>query len=436
MTTKAETEILTRVGPGTPMGEVMRQYWIPAAKSSEVEADGQPLRLVLLGEQLIAFRDTSGRVGIMDHRCPHRCASMFFGRNENDGITCTYHGWKFDVAGNCVDMPNVPAHQDFKDKVTAKAYHVAERNGLIWVHMGAQTEPPALPALEAAQLSEADVNIQFIQRECNWLQALEGDIDTSHFGFLHFGGVGPNDFGEEEIARNVVKNRAPEYTVTESDWGMMYGGYREAEPGVNYWRIAHFLFPFWTMPPHGPIGDHVWCRGWVPMDDTHVMHVELSWKNRTLGMRARKDGSPVPGIKPSAFLPNTSDWYGRWMLSANARTDYLIDRDSFGDVYSGISGIFEQDHAMVESMGAIVDHGFEHLAPSDEMITSTRRRLIMAAAALEKDGTPPPGAEDPSVFGQPRGGDFLADEGAEWIDTFKQKVAELDNRIPLATAAE
>jgi len=127
---------LTRVGPGTVMGSFMRQYWLPACLSSEVTADGDPLRLMILCEKLVAFRDSAGRVGIMDHRCPHRCASLFMGRNEENGIRCVYHGWKFDVDGNCVDMPSVPARMDFKDKVHAKAYKTHEANGLIWVYMG------------------------------------------------------------------------------------------------------------------------------------------------------------------------------------------------------------------------------------------------------------------------------------------------------------
>ena len=136
MTSMTDSEILTKVGAGTPMGELMRHYWLPALKSSELKADGDPVRLKLLGEQLIAFRDTSGKIGVMDHRCPHRCASLFFGRNEEGGIRCVYHGWKFDTDGNCLDMANVPPHQDFKHKVHAKAYKAAERNGLVWVYMG------------------------------------------------------------------------------------------------------------------------------------------------------------------------------------------------------------------------------------------------------------------------------------------------------------
>src|ERR1700730_7385915 len=146
MTTAAESEELTRVGPGTVMGELMRQYWLPAALSRELARDGAPMRLMLLGEKLIAFRDSSGRVGVMDHRCPHRCASLFLGRNEENGIRCVYHGWKFDAVGNCIDMPNTPPHQDYKQKVKAKAYKVAERNGLIWAYMGARKETPPMAA--------------------------------------------------------------------------------------------------------------------------------------------------------------------------------------------------------------------------------------------------------------------------------------------------
>src|SRR3982751_967532 len=133
---RKDSEDLVRVGPDTIMGELMRQYWIPAAMSAELKADGDPMRLALLGEKLIAFRDSSGRVGIMDHKCPHRCASLFLGRNEENGIRCIYHGWKFDVAGNCVDMPSVPPAQDFKDKVKARAYKAVDRNGILWVYMG------------------------------------------------------------------------------------------------------------------------------------------------------------------------------------------------------------------------------------------------------------------------------------------------------------
>jgi phenylpropionate dioxygenase-like ring-hydroxylating dioxygenase large terminal subunit len=428
MSKEKAREDLVRVGPGTVMGGLLRQYWIPAAMSSELQRDGAPMRLMLLGERLIAFRDSAGRVGVMDHRCPHRCASLFLGRNEENGIRCVYHGWKFDAAGNCVDMPNAPPHHDYKDKVRAKAYRVAERNGLVWVYMGARAEAPPLP--------ESELQVTFAQRECNWLQALEGDIDTSHFGFLHAGSVDAADLAADNLIRWTVANRAPEYHVADTDWGTMYAAHRPAEAGQTYWRFANFLFPFWTQTPQGAF-DRVNSRGWVPMDDTHTMFVSLSWKGLPSARAALSNSRVLPGSKLTMdFVPNTTDWYGRWRLAGNARNDWLVDREAQknGGIYTGITGIQAQDQAVTESMGAISDHDFEHLGPSDRMITRTRRRLLRAARALKKDGAVPPGVDNPEISLEVRSGDFLADAKISWRDAYE---AQLRSALrPLAQAAE
>lgn len=439
-----DSELITRVGPGTPMGDLMREYWIPCAKSSEVESDHPPMRLRLLGENLIAFRDASGRVGIMDHRCPHRCASLFFGRNEAQGVRCAYHGWQFDVDGNCIDMPNVPPHQDFKEKVRAKAYKVIERNGLIWTYMGNRENPPAFSMIEALQLPEAEINIIVTQRNCNWLQALEGDIDTSHFGFLHMGGVDADKADTDNLGYYSVTDRAPEYEVSETDWGTMYGTYRPAEKGSTYWRFAQFLFPFWTMPPNGLFRDHVTARAWVPMDDTHTMWILVRWKDASGGLSMQRDGNRIPGTKPgSNYLPNGTGWYGRWRLSENDENDYMIDREAqrSGENYTGIEGIGLQDQAITESMGAILDHSFEHLAPSDLMITQTRRRLINAATALRDNGDTPPGVDDPEVYRGATSGDFLAPDGKNWLEAYADELKNCTNpaqslKLRLPDAAE
>src|SRR5215469_12972089 len=186
MLKKEDNELVTRVGPGTPMGNLMRQYWVPAMLSSEVPwADSDPLRVRLLGEDLIAFRATDGQVGLIQNHCPHRGASLFFGRNEEAGLRCVYHGWKFDVDGACIDMPNEPAESDFKSRVRAVTYPTRERNGIIWAYLGPRPTPPPLPDLEANMLSGHTVST--ILRECNWMQGLEGELDTVHFAFLHFG---------------------------------------------------------------------------------------------------------------------------------------------------------------------------------------------------------------------------------------------------------
>ncbi|HTA99775.1 MAG TPA: Rieske 2Fe-2S domain-containing protein [Bradyrhizobium sp.] len=419
---------LTRVGPGTIMGEMMRQYWIPAALSSELKADGDPMRLMLLGEPLIAFRDSSGRVGVLDHQCPHRCASLFLGRNEENGIRCVYHGWKFDVEGRCLEMPNVPPPQDFKEKVRAKSYKVQERAGLIWVYMGARAEAPPMPMLEALFVPEQDLSVSMLQRQSNWLQGLEGDIDTSHFGFLHAGHVKAEDFEEGHPARHTVANRAPEYKVADTEWGTMYGAYRPDTNNRMHWRMAHFCLPFWTQTPNADFADHVVAKAWVPMDDTHTMLISI-FGGRARGatyssMKLKKSGTAIPGAEPLDYLPNSTDWFGRWRAVQNLANDWQIDREAqhANRIYSGIRNIVMQDQAVTESMGLIVDHTKEHLAPSDIMIARTRRRLLTVARDLAEDGTVPPGVDDAGIFWKARAGSFYADDKIDWQDAYQEQL--------------
>ena len=423
MTNQRDSEILTRVGPGTPIGELMRQYWFPAAMSSELEADGDPMRLMLLGEKLIAFRDTSGRVGVMDHRCPHRCASLFFGRNEEDGIRCVYHGWKYDTDGNCLEMANVPPHRDFKHKVKAKAYKTEERNGLIWVYMGNDEKTPALPEIDANLVPEEQMGINFQFRECNWLQSIEGDLDTSHLGFLHLGALKASDHMDASI-RTALANRAPEFAVKETDYGVTYGAYRDAEDGRVDWRVAHFMFPFFSITPLGAMDRSTSFRANVPVDDEHTMLVILvKSDNRTPEQDARSDVT-AGGADHVYDLPHTTDWYGRWRLKATRANDYLIDREKQrSQNYSGIAGINLQDQMITESMGPMVDRAWEHLAPSDQMIATTRRCLLRAAKAYAKDGTLPPSAGQPNSCAGVRGGTFFADPDADWFEVSREIVA-------------
>ena len=423
----SNSEAMTRVGPGTPMGELMRQYWLPALSSNELKLDGDPVRIVLLGEKLIAFRDSSGRVGVMDHRCPHRCASLFFGRNEHDGIRCIYHGWKFDVEGNCLDMPNVSNGNEIKEKIHAKAYKALDRNGMIWVFMGPQDQVPPYPLLEAALIPEGEASIRFVQRNCNWLQALEGDIDTSHFGFLHAGSAEPEDFQDDHPMRHTVTNRAPEYHVADTDWGTSYGAYRLEENGSMSWRIANFVFPFWTQAPNSDFLTNVGVRAWVPMDDEHTMVVLISWKKSTgayTGMPL-KNGKAIPGFAPTIdYLPNTNDWFGRWRPIARWENDFEIDRDAQRQniIYSGIKMVFMQDQAVTESMGGMTDHAFEHLVSSDQMIARTRRRVLKAALSLQDEGKLPPGVSNPEAMWRARSGTFHTEAHEDWQVAYEKNL--------------
>ncbi len=430
MTTATESVELTRVGPDTVMGALMREYWIPALMSSELTAGGAPLRLMLLGEKLIAFRDRAGRVGVMDHRCPHRGASLFLGRSEEGGLRCIYHGWKFDVAGRCLDMPNVPQQQDFKHKVRARAFKAVECAGMVWVYMGLRAEAPPLPGFEILDVPDDEVGALLVQRNCNYLQALEGDIDTSHFGFLHAGHVDADELAEDDPIHHTVAIRTPEYHVADAPWGTTYAGYRTAGPGRTSWRFGNFMFPFWAQVPNGEFGHHIQIRGWVPLDDEHTMYCVLWWKRGLSAMTqqapAFKDGTPIGGMgRGNDFLPNTSDWLGRWRLAANASNDWRMDRTAQHDnvIYSGIESVHLQDQAVTESMGAMLDHRFEHLAASDQMITRTRRRLLLAARALRDKGEPPPGIDNAEIFRDARGGYFTAGDSDSWQHAYATQLA-------------
>ena len=437
MTTEGENEFLSRIGPGTPMGALLREYWVPACLSSELVADGDPLRLALLGEKLIAFRDSAGRIGVFDHRCPHRCASLFFGRNEEGGLRCAYHGWKFDTAGKCLDMPNVPAGQDLRHQVKTRAYRAAERNGLVYVYMGEREAAPPLPAIEALLSPPGETALFCRQRECNWLQALEGDVDTAHFTFLHVGKVEPDEVDPNHMERFQLLDRAAQYRVRPTGWGAMYTAYRPAPPDRFYYRFAHFVMPFWTLFPNGPIAGNILAQGWIPMDDTHTMVFTLMWKGAAPPLQTKLDGSPIPHLlRESPMQPNTTDWFGRWRTVASQHNDYLIDRDMQHTVsFSGISGLFPQDSAMTESMGDIVDRTLEHLVPSDRMIVATRRRLYEAAFALRESGVVPPLVDDPETAASVRSGEIVAPADRDWLEVYEKALAGV-RRPPLPRAAE
>lgn len=432
-----DNEEIACTGPGTVMGNFMRQYWIPAARSSELSEDGTPMRLLLLGEKLVAFRDSSGRVGVMDHLCPHRCASLVLGRNEENGIRCIYHGWKFDVDGNCVEMPSVAPSQDFKEKVKARAYKAVDRNGIIWVYMGErQASPPPLPMVEATLLKEEEVDIFFMMRSCNWMQSLEGDIDTSHFGFLHVGHLDPDNVPEGHPLQHTAGERAPEYHVKDAPWGTTYGAYRTVRPKTTYWRFANYMFPFWTQTPQGEFPINIQARAWVPLDDEHTMMI--FWRRRAGGPRGTneplKDGKPLGGSRAQPeFVPVDTSWLGRYRVKADESNDWLIDREAqrTNRIYSGIDHIGLQDQAVTESMGAITNHAREHLGPGDLMIARTRRRALAAARAFAA-GTPAPGVDDPALMTDARSGYFEIDDSVEWQAAYS-RMMEGASRVP-ATA--
>jgi phenylpropionate dioxygenase-like ring-hydroxylating dioxygenase large terminal subunit len=389
---REENELLTRVGPGTPMGNLMRCFWQPFALSAELpHADSDPIRVRVLGEDLVAFRDTSGQVGLIQNNCPHRGASLFFGRNEEAGLRCVYHGWTFDVDGTCVDMPNVPAESDFLTKVVATAYPTVDRGGVLWAYLGPRREPrPAPPELEWTHVPASHRLVTKRIQACNFLQNVEGEVDSSHVSFLHSrnaaadsAGIRSNDT-RFNLPNYMARDRTPRFFVLPTDYGVLIGARRDAETDSYYWRITQFLMPSYTMIP-APVGTPVSFTGATPMDDETMMGFTVTWHpERPLTDAERAQIEAWTGVHTEVdaktFVP-----------LRNRDNDYLIDRalQRSGKSYTGIRGIREEDLAVQESMGGVCDRTTEHLGSADLAVIAMRRRLLDAMHALaERDEVP------------------------------------------------
>ncbi|MEX2430312.1 MAG: Rieske 2Fe-2S domain-containing protein [Dehalococcoidia bacterium] len=386
MLTQQENELLTRVGPGTPMGNTLRRYWIPAMLSWELlEPDCPPVRLRLLGESLVAFRDSHGRIGIVEEFCPHRRVSLWLGRNEEDGLRCIYHGWKFDVDGNCVDMMNEPDSLNFKNKVHLQSYPALELGGVIWTYMGPAELRPDPPAYEWLRAPETHRHASKVVEECNWLQCLEGGIDSSHAPILHRklrddvqrGGLNPST--------PFVQGKAPVLTVETTDYGYRYFGVRPLDGRGSFVRGYHFVMPFTQMRPgeRRATGDVMPGHFWVPMDD----HTTMVWNwEYSTGAELTEDDRLQSGTGNG---PDDVDYANGFRSYRNMRNDWMIDRwVQRHETFSGIEGINAQDRAVQESMGPIIDRSREHLGPADKAIIEARKLLMQALRTVQDGGDP------------------------------------------------
>jgi phthalate 4,5-dioxygenase len=383
MDRREENELLTRTGPGTMMGDLFRRYWIPALLAWELPGpDCQPVRVQLLGERLIAFRDTEGKLGLIDEFCAHRRVSLWFGRNEECGLRCAYHGWKYDTTGQCVDLPS---HPDHSRRIQLKSYPCLEQGEVIWTYMGPPELRPAPPAYEWSLVPDERRFISKRLQECNYLQAVEGGIDSSHVAFLH-GGALRNDplLAGSKGNQYTDQDRAPVFEVEEFSGGLLIAARRMIDDERYYWRITPWLAPFYTLiPPRG--GNPVSGHAWVPIDDEHCWAWSLSYHpRRPLTDRERAAMEAGHGIHvryvPGTFVPR-----------ANKANDYLMDRNAqkAGILYSGVEGIGMQDASLQESMGPIVDRSLENLVSTDRGIVMMRRTLMRAATANRSGGEIP-----------------------------------------------
>lgn len=380
---KNMSETLVRTGPGTAMGDLMRRYWVPILLASEIaEADCAPVRVQILGEKLLAFRDSDGNAALIDEFCSHRGVSLYFGRNEENGIRCSYHGLKFDRNGNCVEVPSAP--QACKH-MGITAYPCIERAGVVWAYMGPKDKQPAPPDLEWCNLPADQVFVSKRLQESNYLQAMEGGIDTSHVSYVHRYEVDEDPMHQGTKALEYIKADGNViFEIEKQPFGLTLFGRRNGEPNSFYWRITQWLFPWYTLIP--PFGDHSLAgHVWVPIDDHKCWSWSINFRpDRPLSDEEMNDLNAGKGIhceyEPGTFRPK-----------ANKDNDYLIDRQAQKDkrAYSGVFGFAMQDASLQESMGTIQDHSKEKLLPTDRAIVMARRMLYEAATALTEESQPP-----------------------------------------------
>jgi phthalate 4,5-dioxygenase len=386
-----QNDLLTQTGPGTPMGRMFRRYWLPALLAEELpENDCPPVRVKLLSERLLALRDSEGRYGLIDEFCAHRGVSLWFGRNEDCGIRCSYHGWKYDVTGQCVEVPSEPEESGFARKIKLASYPLVERGGVLWTYMGPPAERPPLPEWEFATVPRAQSITTKRWQECNWLQALEGGIDSSHVAFLHRGDLSSDPMfkGGAKGNQYTLGDLRPVFEVVESPGGLYIGARRNAEAGHYYWRITQWIMPNVTMiPPRG--GHSVHGHFWVPIDDESCW----AWSYDYHPTRPLTEAE-VAAVRAGQGIHVRYE-PGTYRPLANKDNDYLMDRGAqkAGQTFSGVAGFAVQDASVQESMGPIVDRSKENLVSTDNGIIMARHRLLRALRAFGDQGVPPPGLD-------------------------------------------
>ncbi len=425
MLSREQNETLVRVGPGTPMGSLFRLYWVPFMFSKDLVADGQPKRVMLLGEDLVAFRDTRDRVGLVANACAHRGAPMMYGRNEDCGLRCVYHGWKYDVTGAIVDTPAEPPNSRLKQKTRITAYPCRERNGIVWAYMGPNVaDLPALPNMEWNLVPEENVNISIRIQECNWLQALEGEIDSAHAPILH----GRLDNKGQASAWLAKRDLRPSFECVQQDFGMSIAARRRLDEGTLYWRVNQFVMPFYTLvPPQAKFPD-LSGHAWVPIDDEHTLCIMFSYHpSEPLPSRTRElfneghGGRETGHASRNAFAKRNpavpfADYWTKFTPENGFGFDYQSQVSTW---FSGLPGLWVQDAACQTGIQPIFDRSKEHLGSSDAGIAMTRRLLLESAVAYRDRGLKPVSVTDPDTF-MVRAVSLRLPANDSWVNTGRQ----------------
>jgi phenylpropionate dioxygenase-like ring-hydroxylating dioxygenase large terminal subunit len=407
----ADHKILSETSRGTPMGDLLRRYWTAALLSRELpEPDGAPVRVRILGENLIAFRATDGKVGLLAEHCSHRGATLYFGENKENGLRCWYHGWKYDVHGNCIDQPNEPAERCFMEKVKHTAYPTIEKGGVVFAYLGPKGKAPPLPALEWLTVPDDHVYVSKRIQDCHWTQGMDGDIDGAHLTFLH-GKTDALDKAPDLQGSNSVdwlrEDIHPTFHMKKTDARILLATRRKAGADQYYYRINQWFMPGYTtipLPGDGTLAGH----SWVPIDDTKSLTFTWSWHpKRPLTQKEREEFAAFKvsvhaTLIPGTFLPyynRGNDWAGP-------------DAPQARQPWMRVKNFQAQDMGITESMGTLYDRTKETLGSTDVVIVAVRRALTEAARAVAK-GKKPPGL-DPQDYALRPVSALLPREEEDW----------------------
>jgi phthalate 4,5-dioxygenase oxygenase subunit len=434
MMTAEENDLLCRVEGDAPMGQLMRRHWIPACLTEELpEPDGAPVPVRLLGEDLVAWRGTDGRVGLMERNCLHRRASLVLARNEEGGLRCLYHGWKFDIAGNVLEMPSEPHGDVMAGKFKHKAYPTHEHAGFVWTYMGPPETMPAFQPPPFAPSASAKISIIKIQVDCNWAQVVEGDIDSSHSSTLHSADMVP---ARQDRTRPTgtgygrpTTDKMPRIQTQRTDYGFKYAAIRRPIANADthdYVRMTIYVAPFVTLiPPNAAYNiSHVL----VPVDDTHTIFHNLAWTESGAGPKAQEEWRKFYAAQVGIDLDN------RYRKVRTLDNNYLQDRQAMKNgSFTGIRGITNQDIAMTESMGPITDRTRERLGASDQAVVEFRRLMVEAARKF-RDGEPALGAKQLASQSGLRSFEGILPKGTEWrdLDTAAGQAARAASSRPVS----
>ena len=428
MLSREDNDLLTQTDAGTPMGAYFRRFWQPVALSEELsERDGPPVRANVLGEELVVFRDTEGRIGLVDAHCPHRGAGMFYGRNEACGLRCVYHGWKFDVTGKAVDLPNVPPGSRQHDTVRIKAYPTREYGDIVWAWLGDPARVPEIPRIEFGLVPPERRYVTKQLIECNWAQVLEGDLDTSHFSFLHMpapsvpSNHNPDAPADERRLRWIRNDPLPRFQILEHDVGFVVGGARRADNEGIYWRMTQFMLPSHGTGPSTLPGETYFGFTVVPIDDRSAWIYTYAWN-------PERDIEGAERAKLKAGHGIIAELGPDYVPLRNRANEFQIDRAAQKHKsFTGVKGLAEQDLMVQQSQGYIVDRTRETLTASDAAVVKFRRTVMGEAKALA-EGTEPTAPWQHEAY-RTRPGSWFAAEGTDFEDVLTERFGDNRGRV-------